>query len=92
MVKLDDEFYISANSNCYILNRKTTVQDKESANYGKSILNNEGFYTSVESAIKGMLKIKIKEYLSKDTENSIKELQQYIKELQTAVENLNLNI
>lgn len=92
MVKLDDEFSISANSNCYILNRKTIVQDKDSVNYGKESLVNEGFFTSIESAIKGMLKIKIREYLSKSTENSIQELQEYIKSLKEAVEKLNLNI
>ena len=56
MVKVTDRFYIIANSNCYTLQEKTKVQDVKSKNYGKEIFKDSGYYTTIESCLKGILK------------------------------------
>ena len=35
MIKITDRFYIVADSNCYMLKEKTTIEDRNSKNYRK---------------------------------------------------------
>ena len=35
MIKIDENFYIDADDNCYTLKEKTKVKDKKSKNYGE---------------------------------------------------------
>lgn len=37
MIKVNDRFYINANTNCYTLQEKTTVKDETSKNYGQDV-------------------------------------------------------
>lgn len=48
MIKITDRFYINANSNCYVLQEKTTVQDENSKNYGQEVFKDLGYYTTNE--------------------------------------------
>ena len=79
MIKITDRFYINANSNCYVLQEKTKVQDENSKNYGQEIFKDLGYYSTLESCLKSFLKINIREFIGKDCENSIKDL---LKEIQ----------
>ena len=88
MIKITDRFYINANSNCYILQEKTTVQDVESKNYGKEIFRELGYYSTLESCLKGFLKATTREFIGKEQENSLQELineikktEEYLKEV-----------
>ena len=74
MIKITDRFYINANSNCYVLQEKTKVQDEKSENYGKEIYKDLGYYTTLESCLQGILTTVTREYVSKDEENTVKEL------------------
>lgn len=85
MIKIDEEYLINANESCYTLERKTTVKDINSKNYGKELNEIEGYYTSIDGALKGYLKIKMRKYVSKEEENTIQEA---IKKL----ENLRLEV
>ena len=91
MVKLTDKYYIDADSHCYTLVEKTTVQDKESKNYGNVIYKDLGYYVSLESCLKGYIKTVTRKYIkdnSISTEDLIKEVQE-----QTAfIESLNLKL
>jgi len=79
MIKVTDRFYINANSNCYILQEKTKVQDENSKNFGQEIYKDLGYYTTIESCLKGILKTITREYISREEENSVKELLTQIK-------------
>lgn len=82
MIKIDDEYVINANENCYSLERKSIVQDVESQNYGKETKIVEGYYTTIESALNGYIKIKTRKYISSENENSLKELLDEIKKIE----------
>lgn len=91
MVKVTDRFYITANTNCYQLQEKTTVQDTESKNYGQEVYKDLGYYVTLESCLKGILKTTTREYLSKDEENSMNELMKEIKDTKEFLQNLKLD-
>lgn len=74
MVILDEEYSIGANENCFTLDRKSIIQDKDSKNYGKETITVEGYYSTVDSAIRGYLKLKTRQFVNKDTENTLKDL------------------
>lgn len=92
MIKVTDRFYINANSNCYSLQEKTTVQDEKSENYGKEIYKDLGYYTTIDGALKGILKITTREFVSKENEKSIHELIGFIKGQNEIIESLKLDI
>lgn len=91
MIKITDRFYINANSNCYILQEKTTVQDVESKNYGKEIFRELGYYATLESCLKGILKTTTREFIGKEQENSIQELIGEIKKTDEFLRGLKLD-
>lgn len=74
MIKIDNEYILNANESCYTLETISTVQDIESKNYGKETRAIEGYYTTIESALKGYIKSKTKKYISNQTENTLNEL------------------
>ena len=92
MIKINDRFYISANSNEYTLQEKTKVQDKSSKNYGNEIFKDSGHYVTLENCLKGFLKTVTREYISKEELNSIKDLQKYIQEQNEFIKSLKLDI
>lgn len=92
MIKVTDRFYINANSNCYVLQEKTKVQDPKSENYGKEIYKDLGYYTTLENCLKGIKKTVTREYVSRNEENTIKELLMQIKLSNDFLESLKLNI
>ena len=81
MVKIDDEYLINANESCYTLEKISTIEDTSSQNYGKETRTIQGYYTTIESALNGYIKVKTRKYISKDTENNMKELLREIKNL-----------
>lgn len=91
MVRITDRFYIDANTNCYTLKEKTTIQDKESENYGKEVFKDLGYYVSLEYCLKGLLKTTTREYISKnDTE--IRDLIKEVKKQEKFIESLDLDV
>lgn len=92
MIKVTDRFYINANNNCYTLQEKTKVQDPKSENYGKEIYKDLGYYTTLENCLKGILKTVTREYVSRNEENTIKELLMQIKLSNDFLENLKMDI
>ena len=91
MIKLTDKVYIKADTNNYTLTEKTIVQDKESKNYGKEIFKDLGYYTSIESCLKGILKASTREFIASN-DVDIKELLKFLKDTSKFLEELNLNI
>lgn len=92
MIQITDRFYINANTNCYTLQEKTIIQDENSKNYGKEVFRDLGYYTTIESCLEGVLKVTTREFISKDTINSLKELQQEVKNFTEYLKSLNLDV
>ena len=92
MIKVNDRFYINADTNCYKLQEKTIIQDKESKNYGQEFFKDLGYYTTLEGCLRGILKTNIREYIGKESENSLKELQSEVKRVSEFLTNLKLDI
>ena len=92
MIKINDRFYINANSNCYTLQEKTKVENTDSKNYGEIVFRDLGYYTTIESCLNGLLKVTTREFINKETENSIKDLLQFIENQYQYLKNLKLDI
>lgn len=60
MIKINDKFCIDADENQFMLKELTTIQDKESKNFGEERIVTLGYYTTLEGAIKGLEKILIR--------------------------------
>lgn len=92
MIKVTDRFYINASTNCYSLQEKTIVQDTKSENYGKEIFKDLGYYTTLESCLKGILKTTTREFIGQEQENTLKELMTQIKLQDEFLKKLKLDI
>ena len=92
MIKINDRFYIKADTNNYTLAEKTTIQDEGSKNFGQEIFKDLGYYTTLESCLKGLITVETRQFISKETINEIKDLKAKIKEIKDFVEKLNLKI
>ena len=92
MIKITDRFYIDANSNCYVLKEKTIVQDEDSKNYKQEIFKDAGYYTSLESLLRGILKTTTREFIAREEENSIQDLIKEINEVDEFLKSLNLKV
>lgn len=92
MIKVTDRFYINATTHCYILQEKTTVKDEKSENYGKEVFKDLGYYVTIESCLKGILKTTTREYISREEENNIQELMKQINSASKFLQDLKLNI
>ena len=82
MVKIDNEYIINANESCYTLEKIGQVEDVESQNYGKETKIIQGYYTTIENALNGYIKLQLRKYMSRETENTMQELLEQIKKLQ----------
>lgn len=82
MVKINEKYFISADSNNYILQEKSTVKDKESKNFGQDVYTSLGYYQSLEGVLNGVLKNETRLFLNKSEINSLIELKEYIKQLE----------
>ena len=76
MIKVTDRFYITADTNCYKVIEKATVQDEESKNFGKEVTKDIGYFTTIEQCLSGILKVMSREYVSKETQNTIADLKE----------------
>lgn len=85
MIKIDNEYLINANETCYTLERKTKIKDINSRNYGKEVNEIEGYYTSIDGALNGYLKIKMRKYVAKEEENTILEAIKQLESLRIEV-------
>lgn len=92
MIKITDKYYITADTNCYKLIEKSTIKDEDSKNYGQEVFKDIGYYTTIETCLKGFKKIVTREYCNKDTINSLKDLLGEIKRQDEFISKLNLNI
>lgn len=91
MIKIDDKFFIDADSNSYTLKEKDKVQDKNSKNYGKEVFRDRGYYVTLEGVLNGYLKAQTREFVQ-NNEADVKELIKEIKKQTEFVKKLNLKV
>lgn len=88
MIKLDKNYYLNADSNCYILCTKSNRKDKD----GNDVYNNEGYYSTIEQVLEGLMKNELRKYISKKDTKSIDELLIEVKRLQEYIKSLKVDI
>ena len=86
MIKINERFYINANSKCYVLQEKVTIQDEESKNYGHEVYRDLGYYTDIAGVLNGIYKTKLREFIGKEKENSIEDLLKEMKKIEKELE------
>ena len=91
MIKIDDKFFIDADSNSYTLKEKDKIQDKKSKNYGEEVFRDRGYYVTLEGVLNGYLKAQTREFVQ-NNEADIKELIKEIKKQTGFVKKLNLKV
>jgi hypothetical protein len=92
MIKVTERYYITANSNQYTVLEKTTIKDETSKNFGNEVFRDVGYYPTIEMAIKGIKKVLIREYCSKETTNTLNELLEEIKKQDEFLKKIKLDI
>lgn len=90
MVKLVDNYYLLADSHCYMLKEKVTVQDKNSKNYGEEDFRILGYYSSFKDCLGGILKSELRKYISNSDTNSIQELYDEIQRLHKKIDSIKI--
>ena len=91
MIKIDDKFFIDADSNSYTLKERDKIQDKKSKNYGEEVFRDRGYYVTLEGVLNGYLKAQTREFVQ-NNEADIKELIKEIKKQTEFVKKLNLKV
>lgn len=91
MIKIDDKFFIDADSNSYTLKEKDKIQDKKSKNYGEEVFRDRGYYVTLEGVLNGYLKAQTREFVQ-NNEADVKELIKEIKKQTGFVKKLNLKV
>lgn len=91
MIKIDDKFFIDADSNSYTLKEKDKIQNKKSKNYGEEVFRDRGYYVTLDGVLNGYLKAQTREFVQ-NNEADIKELIKEIKKQTEFVKKLNLKV
>lgn len=78
MIKINDDFYIDADSNCYTLKEKAIVKDEKSKKFGEEVFKDRGYYVTLEGILNGFLKAQTRDWINKnggDIKDLLKEVQ-----------------
>ena len=81
MVKINEKYYIDADTNNYTLKEKTIVTSKngEKSDGYKDL----GYYTTLDSLFNGIVKYETRKFISETEDSTIKELLNKINEIET---------
>lgn len=90
MIKINDEYYIEADTNNYMLKQVHFVKTKEGKEERQDLTI--GYYATIDVALKGYLKHKSRDIVSKKDFESIDKYLKYIEKLDKELDKLNLNI
>lgn len=80
MVKINDKYYIDADSKNYTLKEKTKVTSKDGTE-GEGF-KELGYYTTLESLFNGLLKTELRAFITESDNASIEALLKKLKELE----------
>ena len=80
MIKLTEEYYVRGDAHCYILSKRST--NKDGIIYLPML-----YYTRLEDCIDGVLRMKTREFLNKETIQDLKDVKKYLTELEKTIKN-----
>ena len=63
MIKIDDEYRITADTYCYTIEKVGVIEDKNSKNYGKEKSEPYGYYPTIDGCLNGYIKAKTRKYV-----------------------------
>lgn len=79
MIKINDKYYIDADSKNYTLKEKTIVTSKDGTE--SDGFKELGYYTTLESLFNGLLKTELRAFISESDNANIEALLKKLKEL-----------
>lgn len=89
MIEINERFYIGATQNQYVLKEKSTIKNKNSKNYGKTVYKDLGFYNELDGLLEGLLKVEIREFISEEGIKSLNDLIKQIKSIKKELKKFN---
>lgn len=87
MIKINDEYYIDTDNCSYVLKKVHYAKDKKTVEEIRQDIS-VGYYATIDIALKGYLKHKSREIVSKKDFESIKEYLEYIKKLDKSLKEM----
>lgn len=90
MIKINDEYYIDADTNCYTLKQVHYAKTKEGEEIRQDLVI--GYYATIDIALKGYLKHKSRDIVSKNDFESIDKFLKYIQKLDKELNELKLDV
>lgn len=87
MIKINDEYYIDTDTCSYVLKKVHYAKDKKTGEEIRQDIS-VGYYATIDIALKGYLKHKGREIVSKKDFESIKEYLEYIKKLDKSLKEM----
>ena len=91
MIKINDDFYIDADSNCYTLKEKTVVKDEKSKKFGEEVFKDRGYYVTLEGILNGFLKAQTRDWINKNG-GYIKDLLKEVQKQNEFIASLDLKV
>ena len=81
MIKINDRYYIDADTRNYTLKEKTIIKSKDGieSNGFKDL----GFYTTLDGLFNGLLKTELREYISKSENEDMDKLLKKMQEIES---------
>lgn len=92
MIKINEIYYIDADTSNYTLKEKSTIQDEKSPNFGKETFKDVGYFSSLEHLLNCLLKKELRQFIGKEEEKTIKDMLEEIKRLREYIKSLKLDI
>lgn len=79
MIKLEGtDYYIDANSCCYMIKMLNKVLDEDSENFGKEVISTVAYYSSLEQCIRGILKLEVRKFITGEDKKTLSDLKEHI--------------
>ena len=80
MIKINEKYYIDADSNCYALKEKAIVTTKEGEE--KEGYKDLGYYATIDGCCYGLIKRETRKFISESEEASLKELIEKVEQIE----------
>lgn len=82
MIKINEKYFIDADSKNYILKEKGIIKDEKSENCGKEFFKDLGYFRKLENVFDYMFELNVKEYIGKNNTKTVEQLLNKIKRIE----------
>ena len=80
MIRIDENYYIDADTKCYTLKEKGIKKSEDGTE--SEIFKDLGYYTTLEGCLYGLIKKETRKYIKNTNEATVSDLSNKIKELE----------